>query len=218
LTHAQKVKQGLKILDSWMANRSRGKEKFPELQGPPEFPHTLEENLKRGANQSTVWWDCKTCNNRVVETKKSTMISKYFAVPACSGTPGANKQLKAPVPSTLKQELQTPPLWRKPQKEKDYTAEEQEVLDKAREILEKKSKPASMASSSTEDPKARNYSKRSTPPKSEGVMDISSEDEFETVFTTSQKPMTEPSTEEILSQMESLTLLLKERQAKSSQK
>jgi hypothetical protein len=49
-------------------------------------------------------------------------------------------------------------------------------------------------------------------------MDISSEEEFETVFTTSQKAMTEPSTEEILSQMESLTLLLKERQAKSSQK
>jgi len=200
------------VKEPWQGKVSRAK-------GPPEFPHTLEENLSRGGNATTIWWDCKTCKNRIVETNKSTMINKYFAVPACAGTPGASKHLKAPIPSDLKQEIPTPPLWRKTQSENTYTEEEKSVLQKARELLEGK-KGQSKACASTDDPLGRRKSsKKRVPPKAEDCMILSSSDsEYDVVFqketTTTTVNVTEPSDEEILQQIEALTLILKDRKSK----
>ena len=207
-----------------MAGRNQGKDKFPELQEPPEFPHTLENNLSRGANQTTIWWDCKTCENRVVQTNKQTSITKYFAVPACAGTPGASKLTKAPVPPTLQEQIPTPPSWRKPQKEEQYTEAERTILEHARAIIEAKHPktgpaPESTARGSTDaaptaTSKVRSSSKRRTPPKSDEVMPVSSDSEFEPVIVKT-KPQ-DPTIEEISSQINELTFLLQAKQAEKA--
>jgi hypothetical protein len=198
-------------------SKYKGKEKFPELKEPPEFPHTLEENLIRGANATTIWWDCKTCKNRVVETNKAKSITKYFAVPACAGTPGASKNLKPPVPADLKQSVPVPPLWRKPSEVSGYSEEEKNVLQQARAILEAKAKSKpSTASSSQDASNSKADPKKRSAPKNSETMEVSSGEEFEPVFVKEVQAhfhqRREPSTEEIIQQIETLTLLLKERQ------
>ena len=130
------------------------KEKFPSLGSTPqELRHCDPSALNPGGNKFASWWDCKGCNHRIVDIKKSTGELNYYAVPPCSLSPSFDPLQPVPTISQARAEVvssKAPPLCRKDAEKTpfqartvkeppSYTDEEEQVLARARQILKEKS-------------------------------------------------------------------------------
>ncbi len=92
------------------------KEKFPSLGAQaPEVRHCNAVDLHRSNNYYMVWWDCKGCQNRVMDQRVTRSGSgepgpvTYYAVPPCPLSPNYRGEASMPVPPGLQA---TPPLER----------------------------------------------------------------------------------------------------------
>ena len=123
-----------------------GKEKYPELTGPPEVAHCRPEQLLRGANKWMVWWDCQNCRERISDHRTGEPAARYYSLPPRRLTPGFDplRGLTTVKAKKMMERPPTPPLdrqsaqnFRNPKEQTKFTAEEERVLAAAREILNK---------------------------------------------------------------------------------